>query len=117
MQNFKELLSYYIYFPRYKENLGKHRKDMPQIYGEHMDEFLEYLQKHNFNYSEININPYDIIPTQKEFNSEKVEAYCKKPIEEISNTKFVISKDNYLLDGHHRIAALNKLNAPDIKVL
>lgn len=50
-------------------------------------------------------------PIQNEINAEKVHGMLQN-IESIKNDPFIVDKDNKILDGHHRLAALKQWN-PD----
>jgi len=94
----KSLYEYgdFQYKGRIRHGLQKERKELPQI-----DE-NEDLKK-NLNITPSSKTIGELKPTQKDFDENKVLAMIaggfKRPNE------YVISKDGYLLDGHHRWAA------------
>lgn len=116
IKTFQSFLKYIKYFPNWRYNLGLLRKEMPQIPKEYYNEFLQYVKQNGFNTSVIKINPLQIIPTQSEISDEKVQKIIHETNENVKsifkNERFICAKfknDVYLLDGHHRIAALNEI--------
>lgn len=96
--------------PNLDKCLDKRRYAMPQIDSKDMEHYLNWLLKHGIKiYKNVGINPKKLIPTQKEFNFDKVEKLRKENID----SPILISKDKYILDGHHRWLAnssKNKIN-------
>lgn len=116
MKCFSAFRNFIQIFPRWKSNIGLLRSEMPQIPKEHYDDFISYVRTFGFDTFIDKINPLEIIPTQSEISEEKVQ----KIINEIrDNVQTVIEDERficascrdgyYLLDGHHRIAALNAI--------
>tara|TARA_Y100001973_G_C5199312_1_gene336483 strand:- start:1915 stop:3033 length:1119 start_codon:yes stop_codon:yes gene_type:complete len=99
--------------PNLDHGKNKRRYAMPQI--EDNDKYLNWLKKeHDISSSKKKVKTIKLFPTQKEFNSEKIDkiieskGYIGKPI--------LVSKDFYILDGHHRWAAAHK-DAKEIEVI
>jgi ribosomal protein S18 acetylase RimI-like enzyme len=91
------------------KSLGVSRKDMPQINSKDVGEFVKYLKDKGVSVSSSVINVSKVGMTQKDINVDKVKdllgvekANLAKPV--------IISKDNYILDGHHRVAALYNID-------
>jgi mannose-6-phosphate isomerase-like protein (cupin superfamily)/predicted GNAT family acetyltransferase len=91
------------------KSLGVSRKDMPQINSNDVGEFVKYLKDKGVSVSSSVINVSKVGMTQKDINVDKVRdllgvdrANLAKPV--------IISKDNYILDGHHRVAALYNID-------
>jgi mannose-6-phosphate isomerase-like protein (cupin superfamily) len=91
------------------KSLGVSRKDMPQINSKDVGEFVTYLKDKGVSVSSSVINVSKVGMTQKDINVDKVrdllgveKANLAKPV--------IISKDNYILDGHHRVAALYNID-------
>ena len=91
-----------ILAPNYHKSFMVPREQMPQIEGKQVLPFLKSL----------GVEPTikfmkccDLKPTQSEFNPEKIRnmpaASAAKPI--------LVSQDNYVLDGHHRWIANERL--------
>ncbi len=82
--------------PNEESGLNKKRHRMPQI-TDH-ESFMGDLRSNGHKFEEVSKNPLDLIPTQGEFNEDKVKALMKS-----GTTKpAVISNDGYIVDGHHR---------------
>jgi len=82
-----------------------------------MDDFRKYLNRRSrsIKYVEKSIRPRDIMPIQKEFDPAKVEKFKKWLIDNPQEPRkpVVISKDLYVIDGHHRwLAAMDHPNTP-----
>jgi hypothetical protein len=91
-----------ITIPNQEKSLGYHRNEMPQISQADRIEFLEYISSLYSDtpiYYQTVVNAYELKPTQGEFNNDKI-------IEKINTAEkydkpIIISKDLYVLDGHH----------------
>ena len=87
------------------KSLGVSRDKMPQINSKDVSEFVKYLKDKGIEASSSLIDVSKIGMTQKDINVDKVrdllgveKSNLAKPV--------IISKDNYILDGHHRVVAL-----------
>jgi len=89
-----------------KQNLGIRRKDMPQIKSDHIEDFMKYMKGEGILIRKIIIPVDKIKATQKEINQNKILKLMHDEAENHLNKPIIISKDNYLLDGHHRWLAL-----------
>lgn len=74
------------------------RKDMPQI--DDMDKFVKDIKDNGFKITSKKVDPKTLKPTQNEFNDEKVKGMIATG--KYKNKTIVVTKDNYILDGHHR---------------
>ena len=81
-----------------RDSLGISREDMPQIAGDKMEEFKEFLKSKNITWDEMPYNPKLLRPIQNEFNIEKV----KNMLNDNYSGTILVSSDDYILDGHHR---------------
>lgn len=101
------------------KSLGVPRSKMPQIASKDIGDFVKYIKDKGISVSPSVINVSKVGMTQKDINVDKVKgllgadkSHLAKPV--------IISKDNYILDGHHRIAALynvdNNFKLKTIKV-
>ena len=87
------------------------RKEMPQITGEHFPAFNKYMKDNDVTVENMKIEVGKLKPTQSEINNEKVKRFMKSDDKKFLYKKVLVSSDNYLLDGHHRWAALLGLDA------
>lgn len=97
-----------LIIPNQNKGMNKRRHAMPQIAD--FDAFIADLTKAGIAVVTISIPASELIPTQGEFNEQKVTgmietgAWSSKPI--------VSSDDDYILDGHHRWLAAAQLKKP-----
>lgn len=93
-----------------KNTLNIPRREMPQIKKDFIPHFIKSLKKKGINISERDVCVDALLPTQNEINLDKV----KEKYEKFSNGKqpkpFIVSYDNYILDGHHQLFALKTLD-------
>jgi hypothetical protein len=86
------------------------RIKMPQIKRDHIPDFLDHLRDQGIDVSKRSIAIKSLKPTQNEINSDKV----KEKYEKLANGKepkpFLVSYDNFILDGHHQLFALKTLD-------
>jgi hypothetical protein len=86
-----------IDIPNAELNLS--RSVLPQIKGDSLQNFLNHLDALGVKYTKKTMNASDLKPSQGEFNIDKVKALIRTN----NDTKpIIVSKDNYVLDGHHR---------------
>ena len=99
---------------KYKKysSLGRSRSSMPQIEKNFNDDLLIHfsrsLGKNGVKKTKIKL--CDLKPTQVEFNTQKIISILEEKSNPWKNTIFFVSKDNYIVDGHHRWAAGLELN-------
>jgi hypothetical protein len=89
--------------PHCKGNLGIPRNQMPQIPEEQLPEFITWLESKGVRARVGRKAVGELKATQKEINAQKVENMRGK---NLGNAPIIVSKDGYVLDGHHRWAAL-----------
>lgn len=81
-------------------SLGIPRAEMPQIRGVFIPDYLEWLQKtHHVTHHTDFIAAKTLKPLQSAIESDRVDQM--KP-GQTKEKPMIISKDNYILDGHHR---------------
>jgi hypothetical protein len=81
------------------------REHMPQIKSDLLPIFLDHLKRTGITWSKKRVDPNSLSATQGEFNTDKIKTLMQNSN---SVTAVIISKDNYILDGHHRwLADLN----------
>lgn len=92
--------------PACKGNLGIPRSRMPQITSTDVPDFLDWLRDKKGVRSRVGTEPVGYLSaTQKEINPQKVEKMMSAP-DSVLMKPVMVSRDGYLLDGHHRWAAL-----------
>ena len=85
------------YYPA--KSLGLSRKEMPQIRAKDMPKFFEYLKGHGVSTRDGRGSAMLFKPAQREMNADK--ARIKSSPESLA-MPLIVSRDNYVLDGHHR---------------
>lgn len=94
-----------VYVP--KKNLGIARSQMPQIKSTKVPDFIRCLGGQGIGVSKGVVRADSLNATQREINTSKVEALAANPANKKHLQKpVIISKDDYLMDGHHRWMAL-----------
>lgn len=88
---------------------GQKRSQMPQFDGPTMEKFCAWLKARGIGSLERNLHLGEVRPTQRHFDAAKVRGM----IEQFRSGKFpklyapiMVSADNFILDGHHRWAAM-----------
>lgn len=89
---------------------------MPQIPKDKLKEFREYLKSCGINTSEDRKPLNWFKPIQKHVNLEKVNKFINDRAR-IDNAPLVVTEDGYLVDGHHRWVAANRLNLESLPVI
>lgn len=92
------------------------RIQMPQIQRKYIPNFIKFLKANNINVHQRDVSVRALRPTQNEIDMNKVrrkyDAYASQT-EEVK--PFIVSYDNYILDGHHQLFAIKSLD-PDTYV-
>lgn len=87
------------------EGMGIARKDMPQIPGKERARFLEEIEKSDgITVEKEKIDPTTLKPIQKEISAARSGAIYKKFQDDgeiPKNERILISKDGFVVDGHH----------------
>lgn len=98
------------------ERLGLRRDEMPQLDHEECLAFLDWLKADGVSVRPEAIDPAALGRTQKAINGQKVQGMVRAhrlgKFPGLTDQRIVISSDNYVLDGHHRWAALRQLGSP-----
>lgn len=88
------------------QSLNVSRSIMPQIKGDQLNDYLSYLKDNDVDYDMVKVAPKHLRATQSEFDMDKVQSMID------TNKEYkppLVSKDFYILDGHHRwLADYNK---------
>ncbi len=113
-------------------NLGIPRSEMPQLPGSVISKFLDHMASQGAKVTkDATMKVGELKATQKEINAEKVQGMAASyKAGKFPNIKdaIIVSSDGYILDGHHRWAALlhespgetmnvHKVDAPIRKIL
>lgn len=102
-ESLKEMLAYK---GAMKGNLGYKREEMPQLDAEHLAEFIAHFGKKKVSFKKVVRKLNQLKPAQSELNDDKVISTANAMEQGgIKNRVLVISRDNYLMDGHHFWAA------------
>lgn len=92
-------------------NLGISRSDMPQIKSEKIPQFLDDLEDEGITvHRNQHIAVNKLKPTQKEMDTVKIQEMMNLPLGKLEGKPILVSKDDFIVDGHHRWAALLALN-------
>ncbi len=78
----------------------------------------EILDSSGFKYEKILISTESIIPVQTQrVRAFKLRAKQKEQLLNGSYSPLIIDKENYLIDGHHRLDGIKELKIKQVKVL
>lgn len=88
------------YQNRLKNSYGRARSTMPQIDEEVLDEYLIHHAEKGL-VKKVTRKLTDLIPTQNEINEDKILEKIQDFSTNFKERKYIISNDNYILDGHH----------------
>jgi hypothetical protein len=100
MKRFTTFIQEKIEIPK-AGNLGFKRKEMPQIEGKNIPKFLDYLRSEGVKYTEKLVDSKSLRPTQSQFNQDKIQGMIDT-IDQKKHHPIMVSKDGYVIDGHHR---------------
>lgn len=84
------------------------RHHLPQIPAEERERFREYLLGHNVKNKWAKIAISSLRPIQQAVKKDKVEFFKDHP--EKLEEPLIISKEGFILDGHHRYIAQKELD-------
>lgn len=88
-----------------KYNLNIPRIQMPQIENEYLDDYLKFIKKY-YKIKKISLPVSKLKATQNELSERAIRKTQKKIKKKIYKpNSIIVSKDNYILDGHHRWAS------------
>jgi hypothetical protein len=105
--------------PLFAGGLNRPRITMPQIPKEHRESFIAEMRAQGVEVHKLTISPTSLLPVQNEINAGRVGAklaeYDKG--KKVLNAIFT-SKDDYVLDGHHRwaVASAVQFESPNITI-
>ena len=96
-----------------RDNLGIKRKDMPQIPNNKKEQFLDLMEQRGVSVSREEVKPSELKPIQAEISGTTsgqimmriVTSREPEDFQTFDGGAIIISKDGYVIDGHHRWAA------------
>jgi len=97
--------------PEKEDTLDIDRKDMPQVIkSTDVKDFISYLKTNGIITNKRLVDPSKLKATQGQFHKEKIKNLMAA-IEDgkLKKEPILISKDNYVVDGHHRWLAFSNL--------
>jgi hypothetical protein len=100
MKRFSTFIQEKIEIPN-KKDLGFKRKEMPQVEGKNVPKFLDFLRSEGVKYKEKSVDSKSLRPTQSQFNKDKIQSMIDS-IDTKKQHPIMVSKDGYVIDGHHR---------------
>jgi hypothetical protein len=100
MKRFSQFVQERIEIPK-QGNLGFKRKEMPQIEGKNVPKFLDFLKTNGVKFTEKLVDSKSLKPTQNQFNQEKIQGMIDA-IDKKKQNPIMVSKDGFVIDGHHR---------------
>lgn len=95
--------------PACEDNLGIPRSQMPQLGFGAIPAFVEWLEKKGIRSKARVIEVGKLRATQREINADKVESIARGG-EAVGGDPIPVSREGFILDGHHRWAALLSRN-------
>lgn len=116
MKTFRQFILEKVEVPSKSKTLGIDRKDMPQIDSKHTSDFISYLKKNGVSSSKKRVDSNKLKATQHQFHKEKIQRLMDYMDDGTYDEKHIlVSKDNYVMDGHHRWLA-HKNTGKDINI-
>ena len=109
----KRFKSFYegIEVPNKEDTLDIPRREMPQVKKGDMSDFISYLRKNGVSTDKKLVSPNKLKATQGHFHKEKIKGMMNALEKgDLEMSPILISKDNYVIDGHHRWLAFMNLN-------
>ena len=86
------------------------RKDMPQVRGKDMPDMLKAFDDNGIAYRRGKVAVSLLKPTQEDGIASKVDAIATGLQSGKTFSPIVVSKDGWIMDGHHRWLAQKKVN-------
>jgi hypothetical protein len=100
------------------DSAGIPRAKMPQLDKEQTKAFVKYLEKTGYKIEKGKEKASHLRATQNELNGAKVASNAERirANPDQKPPRLIVSRDNYILDGHHRWAALIGIDAENNKL-
>lgn len=105
-----------------EDNLGIPRNQMPQVPSDAKKEFVLAMEQRGAKATRGVADPKKLHPIQAEISASKASKIAlsleKRGIGSSDESRIIISKDNYVIDGHHRWAAVSLMSfsSPDVRL-
>jgi len=93
------------------------RKDMPQVRGKDTNELLKTLADSGVAYRRGKVAVVNLKPTQEDGIRSKVDAIASSISRGERLHPIVVSREGWILDGHHRWLAVKSLGGKTIEVI
>lgn len=94
-----------------KNGLGYARNEMPQIPSDRREEFFDRLREDDIVIKFEKVDPQSLDPVQKEISAKIIAEFLPIIRERgLGETAIIVSKDDYVIDGHHRWATAVSLS-------
>lgn len=101
-----------LQLPDKQQTLGIRRGSMPQVDGDKIPDLLRFLNdKHSVSSDQQTVDPTTLSATQGNFNKQKIAAMVND-FDNLPDHPILISRDDYVIDGHHRWLAHTQLDQP-----
>lgn len=94
---------------------GLSRKEMPQIKSTDVESYLDFMRDRGVGVRTMSVPVSSLTNTQKELDTEKISTLATTKKSSVLAKPVIVSKDMFILDGHHRLNALFNLD-PSHKV-
>lgn len=94
---------------RTQDSLNIPRIEMPQIAQRDIKDFVNELEKEGIPVRASSLSVNNLKPTQREVNRDRIEQKMDSFSKGEYPKPFLVSLDNYILDGHHQLYALKGL--------
>ena len=92
------------------DTLGIPRNKMPQIKSTLMGDYIRYIDDMGVRVSKKKLPISTLKNSQGQLNKDKIQGLLQKGGRSSLEKPFIISSDNYILDGHHRANALYNID-------
>jgi len=94
---------------------GLSRRDMPQIKSTYVPDYLAFLKDQGIRVRHLAVAVSKLTNTQKELDPQKIQDLATGLRPDALAKPVIVSKDMFILDGHHRLNALLNID-PSYKV-
>lgn len=92
-----------------KGNLKIPRRNMPQVDEKNFGDFFKWLRTEGIQVRRVRVPGAKLKPIQKEISQQAVQQLAKSNSPKLKKP-FLISKDGFILDGHHRWLAMLQID-------